>query len=157
KGRQPDLDAPLGVTTEIKLHSPALLPEDYCPDIHERLVLYKRLAACETEAQINAVHEELVDRFGLPGEPAKTLIESHRIRLTAKAMGIDAIDATNEAVTLTFGKHHTFDPADIIMLMQSHKNWRMAASNKLRITTVSDNIEARIRTVKAVLEKLTNK
>ncbi|MDO5070816.1 MAG: transcription-repair coupling factor, partial [Neisseria zoodegmatis] len=66
KGRQPDLDAPLGVTTEIKLHSPALLPESYCPDIHERLVLYKRLATCETEAQINTVHEELVDRFGLP-------------------------------------------------------------------------------------------
>ncbi|MFC3875422.1 transcription-repair coupling factor [Neisseria musculi] len=157
KGRQPDLDAPLGVTTEIKLHSPALLPEDYCPDIHERLVLYKRLAACETEAQINAVHEELVDRFGLPGEPAKTLLESHRIRLKAKAMGIDAVDATSEAITLTFGKHHTLDPADIIMLMQSHKNWRMAASNKLRITAVSDNIEARIRTVKAVLEKLTDK
>ncbi|MDO5059521.1 MAG: transcription-repair coupling factor, partial [Neisseria sp.] len=112
KGRQPDLDAPLGVTTEIKLHSPALLPESYCPDIHERLVLYKRLATCETEAQINAVHEELVDRFGLPEQPVKTLIESYRIRLQAKMLGIDAVDATSEAVTLTFGKHHRFEPAD---------------------------------------------
>ena len=157
KGRQPDLDAPLGVTTEIKLHSPALLPESYCPDIHERLVLYKRLATCETEAQINAVHEELVDRFGLPEQPVKTLIESHRIRLNAKAMGIDAIDATSEAVTLTFGKHHNLDPADIIMLMQSNKNWRMAGADKLRVGAVSDDVETRIHTVKAVLKKLAGK
>ncbi len=157
KGRQPDLDAPLGVTTEIKLHSPALLPESYCPDIHERLVLYKRLATCETEAQINAVHEELVDRFGLPEQPVKTLIESHRIRLSAKAMGIDAIDATSEAVTLTFGKHHNLDPADIIMLMQSNKNWRMAGPDKLRVGAVSDDVETRIHTVKAVLKKLAGK
>ncbi|WP_373796416.1 transcription-repair coupling factor [Neisseria dentiae] len=157
KGRQPDLDAPLGVTTEIKLHSPALLPESYCPDIHERLVLYKRLATCETEAQINAVHEELVDRFGLPEQPVKTLIESHRIRLSAKAMGIDAIDATSEAVTLTFGKHHNLDPADIIMLMQSNKNWRMAGADKLRVGAVSDDVETRIHTVKAVLKKLVGK
>lgn len=154
KGRQPDLDAPLGVTTEIKLHSPALLPESYCPDIHERLVLYKRLATCETEGQINSVHEELVDRFGLPEQPVKTLIESHRIRLTAKEMGIDAIDATTDAVTLTFGKHHTIDPAQIILLMQSNKNYRMAGADKLRVSAVMEDVATRIQTVKAVLKKL---
>ncbi|QEY27198.1 transcription-repair coupling factor [Neisseria zalophi] len=157
KGRQPDLDAPLGVTTEIKLHSPALLPEDYCPDIHERLVLYKRLATCETEQDINAVHEELVDRFGLPEQPVKTLIESHRIRLIAKEMGIDAIDATAEAATFTFGKNNQIDPADIIMLMQSNKNYRLAGADKLRVSAVMDNIETRIQTVKTVLRKLQGK
>ncbi|WP_107928352.1 transcription-repair coupling factor [Neisseria animaloris] len=154
KGRQPDLDAPLGVTTEIKLHSPALLPESYCPDIHERLVLYKRLATCETEGQINSVHEELVDRFGLPEQPVKTLIESHRIRLIAKEMGIDAIDATSDAVTLTFGKHHNIDPAQIILLMQSNKNYRMAGADKLRVSAVMEDVETRIQTVKTVLKKL---
>ncbi|EGV35602.1 transcription-repair coupling factor [Neisseria weaveri] len=157
KGRQPDLDAPLGVTTEIKLHSPALLPESYCPDIHERLVLYKRLATCETEGQINSVHEELVDRFGLPEQPVKTLIESHRIRLTAKEMGIDAIDATGDAVTLTFGKHHNIDPAQIILLMQSNKNYRMAGADKLRVSAVMEDVETRIQAVKAVLKKLGEK
>ncbi|HFC8518568.1 TPA: transcription-repair coupling factor [Neisseria weaveri] len=157
KGRQPDLDAPLGVTTEIKLHSPALLPESYCPDIHERLVLYKRLATCETEGQINSVHEELVDRFGLPEQPVKTLIESHRIRLIAKEMGIDAIDATSDAVTLTFGKHHNIDPAQIILLMQSNKNYRMAGADKLRVSAVMEDVETRIQTVKAVLKKLGEK
>ena len=154
KGRQPDLDAPLGITTEIKLHSPALLPESYCPDIHERLVLYKRLAVCETVQQINAIHEELVDRFGLPEQPVKTLIESHHLRLAAKELGIDAIDATSEAVTITFGKHHQIDPTEIILLIQTDKKYRLAGADKLRFTAEMENIEVRINTVKNVLKTL---
>ena len=154
KGRQPDLDAPLGITTEIKLHSPALLPEDYCPDIHERLVLYKRLAVCETVQQINAIHEELVDRFGLPEQPVKTLIESHHLRLAAKELGIDAIDATGEAVTVTFGKHHQIDPTEIILLIQTDKKYRLAGADKLKFTAQMEDVETRIKTVKSVLKTL---
>ena len=154
KGRQPDLDAPLGITTEIKLHSPALLPESYCPDIHERLVLYKRLAVCETVQQINAIHEELVDRFGLPEQPVKTLIESHHLRLSAKELGIDAIDATSEAVTVTFGKHHQIDPTEIILLIQTDKKYRLAGADKLKFTAQMEDVEARIKTVKSVLKTL---
>ena len=154
KGRQPDLDAPLGITTEIKLHSPALLPEDYCPDIHERLVLYKRLAVCETVQQINAIHEELVDRFGLPEQPVKTLIESHHLRLAAKELGIDAIDATSEAITITFGKHHQIDPTEIILLIQTDKKYRLAGADKLKFTAQMEDVEARINTVKNVLRRL---
>ena len=154
KGRQPDLDAPLGITTEIKLHSPALLPESYCPDIHERLVLYKRLAVCETVQQINAIHEELVDRFGLPEQPVKTLIESHHLRLAAKELGIDAIDATSEAVTVTFGKNNNVDPTEIILLIQNDKKYRLAGADKLRFTAEMENIEVRINTVKNVLKTL---
>ena len=154
KGRQPDLDAPLGITTEIKLHSPALLPESYCPDIHERLVLYKRLAVCETVQQINAIHEELVDRFGLPEQPVKTLIESHHLRLAAKELGIDAIDATGEAVTVTFGKHHQIDPTEIILLIQTDKKYRLAGADKLKFTAQMEDVETRIKTVKSVLKTL---
>ena len=154
KGRQPDLDAPLGITTEIKLHSPALLPESYCPDIHERLVLYKRLAVCETVQQINAIHEELVDRFGLPEQPVKTLIESHHLRLAAKELGIDAIDATGEAVTVTFGKHHQIDPTEIILLIQTDKKYRLAGADKLKFTAQMEDVEERIKTVKSVLKTL---
>ena len=154
KGRQPDLDAPLGITTEIKLHSPALLPESYCPDIHERLVLYKRLAVCETVQQINAIHEELVDRFGLPEQPVKTLIESHHLRLAAKELGIDAIDATSESVTITFGKHHQIDPTEIILLIQTDKKYRLAGADKLRFTAQMEDVEMRIKTVKNLLRRL---
>ena len=154
KGRQPDLDAPLGITTEIKLHSPALLPESYCPDIHERLVLYKRLAVCETVQQINAIHEELIDRFGLPEQPVKTLIESHHLRLAAKELGIDAIDATSESVTITFGKHHQIDPTEIILLIQSDRNYRLAGADKLKFTAQMEDVEMRIKTVKNLLRRL---
>ena len=154
KGRQPDLDAPLGITTEIKLHSPALLPESYCPDIHERLVLYKRLAVCETVQQINAIHEELVDRFGLPEQPVKTLIESHHLRLAAKELGIDAIDATGEAVTVTFGKNNNVDPTEIILLIQTDKKYRLAGADKLKFTAQMEDVEARIKMVKSVLKTL---
>ncbi|WP_373752533.1 TRCF domain-containing protein, partial [Neisseria weixii] len=157
KGRQPDLDAPLGVTTEIKLHSPALLPESYCPDIHERLVLYKRLATAETREQINAIHEELVDRFGLPEQPVKTLIESHHLRLQAKEMGIAGIDATNEAVTVTFGNNNRIDPTEIIMLIQTNKKYRLAGADKLRYSAEMENIDVRINTVKEVLKTLKEK
>ncbi|MDO4907151.1 transcription-repair coupling factor [Neisseria sp.] len=157
KGRQPDLDAPLGVTTEIKLHSPALLPESYCPDIHERLVLYKRLATCETEAQINAVHEELVDRFGLPEQPVKTLIESHRIRLTAKELGITAIDATAESATFTLGKNHSLDPTELILLIQTDRQYRLAGADKLRYTAEMAQLETRIQQVKKILKMLQSK
>ncbi|HEZ2955293.1 TPA: transcription-repair coupling factor [Neisseria meningitidis] len=157
KGRQPDLDAPLGITTEIKLHSPALLPESYCPDIHERLVLYKRLAVCETVQQINAIHEELVDRFGLPEQPVKTLIESHHLRLMAKELGINAIDAAGEAVTVTFGKNNNIDPTEIILLIQNDKKYRLAGADKLRFTAEMENIEVRINTVKNVLKTLQNR
>ncbi|WP_127263405.1 transcription-repair coupling factor [Neisseria meningitidis] len=157
KGHQPDLDAPLGITTEIKLHSPALLPESYCPDIHERLVLYKRLAVCETVQQINAIHEELVDRFGLPEQPVKTLIESHHLRLMAKELGINAIDAAGEAVTVTFGKNNNVDPTEIILLIQNDKKYRLAGADKLRFTAEMENIEVRINTVKNVLKTLQNR
>ncbi|PSJ79821.1 transcription-repair coupling factor [Neisseria iguanae] len=157
KGHQPDLDAPLGVTTEIKLHSPALLPDDYCPDIHERLVLYKRLATAETRRQINAIHEELIDRFGLTEPAVKTLIESHHLRLQAKELGITTIDATNEAVTITFGKNNRIDPTEIIMLIQTNKKYRLAGADKLRYSAEMENIDVRIHTVKEVLKTLKEK
>lgn len=154
KGKQPDLDAPLGVSTEIKLHSPALLPEDYCPDVHERLVLYKRLAVCESEQEINHVYEELIDRFGLPTQACKTLIESHRIRLTANQLGITTINANQHSITFTLGEQHTFDPTDLIMLIQNNKNYRLVSANQLGYTSNMDTIETRIAIVKQVLNQL---
>ncbi len=153
-GRIPDIDAPLGVNTEIKLHSPALLPEDYCPDIHERLVLYKRLAACETHEQISAVYEELIDRFGLPPETVKTLIESHKIRLTAKKLGIHKIDAAPNSIVFSFSKKHSIDPVQIVMLIQSGKGYRLIGGEKLSVTINIEEVEARIQKVSALLKTL---
>ncbi len=101
-GKEPDLSQPLGITTEINLHLPALLPNDYCSDVNERLTLYKRLANCETPEALDAMHEELIDRFGLAPEPAQALIESHRLRIAALALGVARIDANGDAIQLQF-------------------------------------------------------
>lgn len=154
KGRVPDLDAPLGIATEIKLHSPALLPESYCPDVHERLVLYKRFATCENHQQINEILEELIDRFGLHEQAVTTLVESHRLRLMAEVLGITAIDANSHAITLTFGKQMSLDPMHIIALMQREKGWRMAGADKLRVEVKAEEITARIEAVRRVLQLL---
>ncbi|HEX6004404.1 MAG TPA: transcription-repair coupling factor, partial [Burkholderiales bacterium] len=119
QGREPDLTAPLGVTTEINLHVPALLPADYVLDVHERLVLYKRLANCEDEEALNALREELVDRFGPLPEPARALIDSHRLRILGKPLGIARIDATDAAVQLQFIARPPIEPIKVLNLVQN--------------------------------------
>jgi transcription-repair coupling factor (superfamily II helicase) len=132
-GREPDLSAPLEVATEINLHVPALLPADYVSDVHERLVLYKRLANCETEEALGLLREELVDRFGaLPG-PARALLECHRLRILGKPLGIARIDATENAIQLQFVPKPPLDPAKVLALVQKRKNYRLAGQDRLRI------------------------
>ena len=92
--------------------------------------------------------------FGLPEQPVKTLIESHHLRLAAKELGIDAIDATSEAVTITFGKHHQIDPTEIILLIQTDKKYRLAGADKLKFTAQMKDVETRIKMVKSVLKTL---
>ncbi len=154
KGREPDLDAPLGVTTEINLHSPALLPDEYCPGVHERLIIYKRLATCDTDDEIDTIHEELIDRFGLPPQSVKTLIESHRLRLAAKVIGIQKLDASEVALQLTFIKNPPIDPMKIIQLIQTKRNYKLAGQDKLRVESSIPDVAMRIVRVKELLKEL---
>ena len=110
-GREPDLAAPLGVTTEINLHAPALLPDNYCSDVHERLVLYKRLANCESTDDLDRMQEELVDRFGALPEPAQALLACHRLRLEAKPLGVVKIDAGPERTSSSSRRTRRSTPA----------------------------------------------
>jgi transcription-repair coupling factor (superfamily II helicase) len=132
-GKEPDLSEPLGVTTEINLHAPALLPEDYCGDIHERLTLYKRLANCKTLDELNMLFEELIDRFGKLPEPAQVLIESHRLRITAQDSGVMKIDAGPESITIQFKKDAPIDAAKVIKLVQKNRNVQLSGQDRLRI------------------------
>src|SRR5262249_43989209 len=125
-GREPDLSQPLGVTTEISLQVPALLPETYCSDVHERLVLYKRLANCENEDELVAMQEELIDRFGLPPEQTQALVASHRLRLAAKPLGVTKIDAGPERTQIQFAPRPPFDTAKLIALIQKDRSHRLA-------------------------------
>jgi transcription-repair coupling factor (superfamily II helicase) len=100
QGHEPDMAHSLGVTTEINLHTPALLSNDYCGDIHQRLVIYKRLANCNTQEELDEMHQELIDRFALLPESAQTLLDSHRLRILAKPLGISKLDASSVAIVI---------------------------------------------------------
>jgi transcription-repair coupling factor (superfamily II helicase) len=153
-GREPDLSQPFEVITEVNLHFPALLPASYCGDVHERLVLYKRFANCESVERVEAMQEELVDRFGdLPGA-ARALIESHRLRILGRALGVARVDATPEFIQLQFVPHPPLDPAAVLKLVQKQRGWKLTAPNKLRVERVTSELPERALAVRQVLEAL---
>ncbi|HZW25787.1 MAG TPA: transcription-repair coupling factor [Gallionella sp.] len=147
QGHEPDMAHPLGVTTEINLHSPALLPNDYCGDIHQRLVIYKRLANCTTQDDLDEMHQELIDRFGLLPEPAQTLLDSHRLRILAKPLGISKLDASSEAIVIQFVPNPPIDPMKIITLIQSRRYVKMSGQDRLRIELKHEDLKQRVMAV----------
>ena len=152
-GKEPDINAPLGVTTEINLHTPALLPNDYCPDVHERLVLYKRLANCTDDDQLDTLQEELIDRFGLLPEQGEALMACHRLRVAAKPLDILKIDASDNAIQLQFNPKADLDPAKLIGLLQRDRRCRMNGPDKLRVTVQLHDINHRAEFTKALLKE----
>ncbi len=152
-GKEPDLNAPLGVTTEINLHTPALLPTKYCPDVHERLVIYKRLANCVEDDDLDEMQEELIDRFGLLPEQGEALIACHRLRIAAKAIGVIKIDASDAAIQLQFNPKADIDPMKLINLLQRDRRCRMNGPDKLRVTVGLAEINHRADFVKTLLKE----
>src|SRR5438477_11369907 len=150
-GREPDLSEPLGVTTEINLHSPSRLPETYCSDVHERLVLYKRLASVDTTDELDLMREELVDRFGPAPESVQALIACHRLRLLAKEKGVVKIDAGPERTTLQFVKQPPFDAGKLILLVQRDGRIRFAGPDRIRIEQVAPTLDERVSLVRQFL------
>jgi transcription-repair coupling factor (superfamily II helicase) len=153
-GKEPDLAAPLSTMTEINLHIPALLPSDFCGDVHERLSIYKRLANCSKADAIDDLQEEMIDRFGKLPEPVKSLLETHRLRVAAKPLGIIKIDAHTEAATLQFEPQPPIDAMRIIELVQKNKHIKLNGQDKLRITAAMPDLAARVAQIKATLRAL---
>ncbi len=153
-GEEPDLAAPLSSTTEINLHAPALLPGDFCGDVHERLSLYKRLANCATQGKIDDLQEEMIDRFGKLPDPARALVETHRLRVAAKTVGIVKIDAHDDAALLQFMPNPPIDAMRIIELIQNNRHFKLSGPDKLKITVSMPDLNARVTQLKSTLRLL---
>ena len=153
-GKEPNLEAPLSATTEINLHIPALLPNDFCGDVNERLSIYKRLANCNKADALDDLQEELIDRFGKLPEPVKSLIETHRLRVAAKPLGIIKIDAHSEAATLQFEPQPPIDAMRIIELVQKNKHIKLNGQDKLRITANMPDLASRVAQIKSTIKAL---
>jgi transcription-repair coupling factor (superfamily II helicase) len=152
----PDLTMPLALTAEINLHTPALLTQDYCPDIHERLMLYKRLANCENEDDLRLLQEELIDRYGILPSQSLALLETHRIRLAARALGIKKVDAGPAAIQLQFVPNPPIDPAKIIQLIQKERTIKLAGQDKLSWQKSTATLQERVSALHQLFAKLAN-
>ncbi|WP_210546325.1 transcription-repair coupling factor [Rhodoferax sp. PAMC 29310] len=153
-GVEPDLLSPLNVTTEINLHAPALLPNDYCGDVHLRLSFYKKLATAKNTDQIDGLLEEIIDRFGKLPPQAQTLIDVHRLRVIAKPFGVVKVDAAPGVITITFKKNPPIDPMKIIQMIQKNKHIKLAGNEKLRIERELPDAKDRAQMVRDVLKNL---
>jgi transcription-repair coupling factor (superfamily II helicase) len=154
EGKEPDLLSPLNVTTEINLHAPALLPNDYCGDVHMRLSFYKKLATAKNTDQIDALMEEIVDRFGKLPDQTRNLIDVHRLRVLAKPYGVAKVDAAPHLITITFRKDAPIDAMSVIALIQKNKHIKLAGNEKLRIERELPDPKARAQMVRDVLRSL---
>jgi transcription-repair coupling factor (superfamily II helicase) len=153
-GREPDLLSPLSATTDINLHAPALLPDAYCGDVHTRLNLYKRLAMANTSDQLDALLEELTDRFGRLPPQAQVLFETHRLRVLAKPYGVLKIDAGPKLMGITFRPNPPVDAGKIIALVQKQRSVRLAGNDKLRIEREIEDPRDRAQLIRDILRSL---
>ncbi len=158
EGREPELERPLDQGTEIDIRAPALIPEDYLPDVHARLVLYKRIASAETEAELRELQVEMIDRFGLLPEATRTLFNITGLKLHAQPLGIRKMEASESGARISFGPRPAVDPMKIIELIQKQpKVYKLDGQDKLRITVVLPDAAARIQALEQILHLLPGK
>jgi len=153
-GREPDLLSPLSATTEINLHAPALLPTAYCGDVHTRLNLYKRLATAAKPEQIDALLEEITDRFGKLPPQGQTLFDVHRLRVLAKPYGVTKIDAAPQLMVISFRPNPPVEAIKIIELVQKNRHIKLAGNDKLRIERETKEPKDRAQLIRDVLRSL---
>jgi transcription-repair coupling factor (superfamily II helicase) len=154
-GKEPDLDAPLDAGVDINLHVPALLPDDYVPDVHLRLIIYKRISARKSAEELRELQVELIDRFGLLPEPAKNLMRIAGIKHSAQALGIEKIDAADSGGYLNFGATSRIDPVALVQLVQNDsRTYRLQGSHRLRFQQDLSILEERFLAIEKLLERL---
>ena len=155
-GEEPAFESPFETLTEINLHTPALLPDSYVPDVGTRLSLYKRLAGTQTIEELGQCTDDLIDRFGKPVPAAKALLAIHRLRIECAAVGIRKIDAAEHAVVFTFAQKTSFDPAALFAMLQRRRDLRLMPGSltRLRMSIESPDAETRLRNVRTIVNTL---
>ncbi len=157
-GREPDLLSPMGslfgATTEVNLHTPALLPDAYCGDVHARLSLYKRLAGAEDAQTLDRLLEEVTDRFGKLPAQGQALFDTHRLRVLARPYGVQKIDAGPRLMSIAFRPNPPVDAQRIIALVQKNRSVKLAGNDKLRIEREFAAVADRVQYVRDVLRAL---
>ncbi|MGE0115192.1 MAG: transcription-repair coupling factor [Steroidobacteraceae bacterium] len=153
QGKIPELDQPLYRGPEVDLHVSSLLPEDYMPDVHMRLVLYKRIAAAESSEALRELQVEMIDRFGLLPEPARNLFHIAELKLRAKALGIRKLDLHANGGHAQFAADANLDPANLILFVQRNaRTHKFDGPHKLRFVLPLEQSEIRFKAAEDLLD-----
>jgi transcription-repair coupling factor (superfamily II helicase) len=154
-GKIPDLDPSTRFGSDVELHIPALIPDDYLPDVHARLTLYKRIASARDSDQLKELQVEMIDRFGLLPDPTKQLFATAEIKLEATPLGIRKLELGPTGGRIHFNAQPVIDPMSVIRMIQSQpKIYAMEGGDKLRIKLDLPDAASRVRTAKALLTTL---
>jgi transcription-repair coupling factor (superfamily II helicase) len=154
-GREPDLEDPFAHGPEIETGAAALIPEEYMPDVHMRLVHYKRIAIATTREELEELQVEMIDRFGLLPPPLKTLFAVTWIKLLAAALGVEKVQASAKGGVIRFGQHARVDPGALVKLVASAPDvYRLDGPFRLRFTWSEPRDEARSEKLEALLGRL---
>jgi transcription-repair coupling factor (superfamily II helicase) len=157
-GKTPDLDKPLRSATEVNLRIPALLPETYLPDVHGRLLIYKRLASARDADDLRELKIEMIDRFGLLPEPAQNLFSVTALRLEAEKLGITRIEAHAGGGKLRFSSDTRIDPLAIVKLVQKQSaRYSLSGASELRFKLDGNDASSRLDAVTRLLALLSEK
>ena len=154
-GKEPDLELPLEHGTEVDIGEVALIPDDYVPDVHMRLVLYKRIASAQNDEALRELQVELIDRFGLLPDPAKMLFLLATIRLKATRLGIGRVEAGPGGGHLRFHDDTTVEPTTLIRMIQEQPSvYRLDGQRKLRFNREIQTIDKRLQVLHSLLDNL---
>jgi len=154
-GKEPNLEGPLNSGVDINLHVAALLPDDYVPDVHLRLILYKRISACTSQEDLRELQVELIDRFGLLPDAAKNLLRIASVKRTASTLGIEKIDAADAGGYLVFGPQSHIDPVALVQLVQNDSHtYKLQGSHRLQFRQELSDVETRFRLIEKLLSQL---
>ena len=157
-GEQPELEKPLDHGAEVDLSVSALIPDDYLPDIHTRLIMYKRIASAENEEALRELQVEMIDRFGLLPDSAKNLFRVTSFKLKATPLGIRKIEFGLDGGRILFNEQPSIDPMSVINLIQKQSNiYKMDGPDKLRVINPLSTMEARVKMLDDLLDVLSGR
>ncbi|WP_432695382.1 transcription-repair coupling factor [Marinobacterium sp. YM272] len=156
EGKTPNLDQPMNHGSEINLRVPALIPDDYLPDVHNRLIMYKRISNASSERELDELQVEMIDRFGILPQPTRNLFRLTAVKLRADTLGIAKLEANDRGGRMEFTGDTQVEPLTLVTLVQQQPNrYKLDGANALRFTLPMAKPEDRFHCIEGLLGQLT--
>lgn len=155
EGKTPDFTRSTEQIAEIDMHLPALIPDNYLPDVQIRLQFYKRLANAKNQAELDDIQVEMIDRFGLLPDPLKTLVAVTELKLKAGELGIIKIEAHQKSVRFEFTEKPQVKLETIIRLIQTKpQQFRLEGPSRLRVMLADHEPKERVQLIEQIVGML---